>query len=280
MDTKAYEIWEKAWAPEVHTTDYALKRIKSAKSAKLTPIKIDKTDYYGYFQGSHGRYETWLDHCPCGDFRRSKLPCKHIYRLAIELSILNEEVKYNPDAVPIPKNECASLDNTIDIVEQLSESTQRKLLRIASNIRSTTPIYKIALSTEIEELINSGIVTEVTSEKREIKFGSKRQISRFLEREHIEHDKNSEKTELEKLCMEYAPEKAKEHFGEIISITIPKKFSPQNIHYYLHRKYDKESFYDEKENIIRYSQTPLLDTDLPEDNITEQLIKRGYYTRK
>ncbi len=280
MNAKACEIWEKTWNPELHTTDYALKRIKSAKSAKLTPIKIDETDCYGYFQGSHGKYETWLGHCPCGDFHRSKLPCKHIYRLAIELGILDIEAQHNPDAVLIPKNERASLDDTMDIVEQLSENAQRKLLRIASNIRSTTPIYKNALSAEIEELINSGIVSESTSQKREIKFGSKRQISQFLEKEHIDHDKNTEKAELEKLCMKYAPEKAKEEFGEIIGVTIHKKYSPQNIHYYLHRKYDKESFYDENEKVLKFTQTPLLETDLPEDNITEQLIKRGYYTRK
>ena len=87
-NSKALEIWIKTWEPEKHTTDYALKRIKSAMSAKLTPLKIDATDCYGYFQGSHGRYETWLDHCPCGDFHRSKLPCKHIYRLAVELGVI------------------------------------------------------------------------------------------------------------------------------------------------------------------------------------------------
>lgn len=280
MNTKACEIWEKAWDSGVHTTDYALKRIKSAKAAKMTPIKIDETDCYGYFQGSHGRYETWLEHCPCGDFRRGKLPCKHIYRLAIELGILNTAAEHNPDAIVVPKSERVSLDKTIDIVEQSSEKAQRKLLLIASGVRSTSPAYKIALSKEIEELIDSGIIIEASSGKREIKFGRKNEIVQFLEKECIAYDKNLKKADLERVCMECAPEKAKEQFGEIISITIPSKFSPQSIHYYLHRKYDNASSYDETEKVVKYSQTPLLDTDLPNDDITEQLIKRGYYSRK
>lgn len=83
MNEKALEKWKSSWDLSVHESDYAAKRIKSAKSAKLTPVKIDPVDCYGYFQGAHGQYETWIDSCPCGDFRRSKLPCKHIYRLVL-----------------------------------------------------------------------------------------------------------------------------------------------------------------------------------------------------
>ncbi len=54
---KSREIWEKSCNSEIHTIDYTLKRIKSSLSAKLTPIKIDVEDCYGYFQGSHGRRE-------------------------------------------------------------------------------------------------------------------------------------------------------------------------------------------------------------------------------
>ena len=81
MNEKALKKWKSTWDSSIHESDFAAKRIKSAKSAKLTPVKIDPTDCYGYFQGTHGRYETFLDYCPCGDFHRSKLPCKHIYRL-------------------------------------------------------------------------------------------------------------------------------------------------------------------------------------------------------
>lgn len=37
--TNAIELWNNTWSSETHTTEYAAKRIKSAQSAKLTPIK-------------------------------------------------------------------------------------------------------------------------------------------------------------------------------------------------------------------------------------------------
>ena len=59
---KHTKIWTEVWAQETHETEYALKRIKSAQSAKLTPVEINSNDSYGYFQGSSGRYETFLDY--------------------------------------------------------------------------------------------------------------------------------------------------------------------------------------------------------------------------
>ncbi len=38
---------------------------------------------------------TSLTKCNCADFERRKLPCKHIYRLAVELGII-EIIKRNP----------------------------------------------------------------------------------------------------------------------------------------------------------------------------------------
>jgi len=119
-NAKAIELWNNTWTPETHTTEYAAKRIKSAQSAKLTPIKIDHEDLYGYFQGSHGRYETFLNYCPCGDFHRSKLPCKHIYRLAMELNIIdNSGMDSNSTYIPIPSSERKILlASLIDILEK------------------------------------------------------------------------------------------------------------------------------------------------------------------
>lgn len=42
---KAIKIWENTWKAETHITDFAKKRISLAKSAKLTPIKIDVVDF-------------------------------------------------------------------------------------------------------------------------------------------------------------------------------------------------------------------------------------------
>lgn len=276
---KPIEIWENAWEPEVHTTDYAKKRIQSAQSAKLTPIKINAEDCYGYFQGGHGRYETFLDFCPCGDFRRSKKPCKHIYRLAIELGLMNIEVKQNVHAICTPKNERTSLDETIDIIENLSEHAQQELLSIAANIRSTSPTYSIKPNSHIIELLQSGILIDTNPGNYTIDFSKRRkdEIIELLDSENIEYDKKAKKSELQKICIEQIAEKASETFGKIICVSIPTKFSSQKIHYYLHRKYEVTFYIDEN---MQDFQIPLLKTFLPDDDVTNQLIKRGYYQRE
>ncbi len=273
---RALDIWKKAWSAETHETEYAQKRIKSAKSAKMTPIKIDTEDLYGYFQGSHGRYETFLDNCPCGDFIQNRVPCKHIYRLAIELGLMEEKAESNINAVPTPKQEKVSIDEEIDIVESLSENAQYILKDIASSINTKNPTYTIRLDTVVEELINSGIIAD-TQEKHLIDFGKKPEIIELLETEHIPYKKSDKVSVLKQICTDNIPEKAKERFGEIISVTIPTIYGPQRIHFYLHRKFDCESFYDE--NMVLH-EVKLLDTELPIDNITDQLIKRGYYIKK
>ncbi len=274
-DVNAYEIWKNAWKPEIHTTDYALKRIKSAQSAKLTPIRIDTTDFYGHFQGSHGRYETFLDYCPCGDFHRSNLPCKHIYRLAIELGLMNIKTDNNQNAIVTPKNERVSLNDTIDIIENLSTDAQLTLLRIAYNIRSTTPVYEVDFNNIILELLACGIIIDTDPNNHKISFKTKKDIIELLDSENISYNKNSKKCELEDICIQHIPQKAAEVFGTTACVSVPTQFSSKNIHYYLHRKYDSETCYDENSNC--FHEVKLLDTILPDDAITDQLRLRGYY---
>lgn len=256
----ALEVWEKAWGKEVHETEFAEKRIKSAKSAKMTPIKIDTTDLYGYFQGSHGRYETFLDSCPCGDFRRYNLPCKHIYRLAIELGLMNESVETNNNAIPTPRKEKATLDEEIDIVETLSKSAQRLLARIAEGITTESPIVFEKKCVEIEELIKSGLVVD-TGEKKLI-FEKREKIIELLEAENISYKKSDSVKTLKQICENNIKDKVMEKFGYQMGITMPTKYTPRHIHYYLRRK-ENCQFYE----------------DLPDDKITDQLIKRGYYKK-
>lgn len=275
-NVKALESWNSAWAPETHTTEYAIKRIKSAKSSKLTPVKIDTNDMYGYFQGNHGRYETFLDYCPCGDFLRSKLPCKHIYRLAIELGLLNITADSNVNSIPTPRNEQISLDDTIDLIETLSEGAQRTLLSIATCIDSTTPTYLTKINESILELLKSEIIADSTPENHLVDFRRKIDTCVFLDSLKIPYKKNATKAVLEELCLKCAPKQAAKEFGQLTYVTIPSKFRKQKIHYYLHRKYDSDNYFDEDMSLHH---VPLLETDLPDDDVTNQLIKHGYYLR-
>lgn len=64
-----------------------VKRMERAKSAKMAPVSIDYIEQTAIFSGSGKKpYETTVDTCTCRDFFTRRLPCKHIYRLRMELN--------------------------------------------------------------------------------------------------------------------------------------------------------------------------------------------------
>lgn len=71
----------------IHEEPDQLKRIKSALKLKMDSIDFDNRT------GKIKDYEVSLDRCTCIDFGRRHKPCKHIYRLALELGIFNAEEK-------------------------------------------------------------------------------------------------------------------------------------------------------------------------------------------
>lgn len=69
----------------LHKGEDQLKRIKSALK-----LKMDSVDFET--QTGHIKdYDVSLDRCTCMDFGRRRKPCKHIYRLAIELGIFKAD---------------------------------------------------------------------------------------------------------------------------------------------------------------------------------------------
>ena len=67
-----------------------LEQLKRQKSAcKLHVVSVDRENQTGIIND----YEVTLSSCKCVDFGRRKLPCKHMYRLAHELSLFYLEGK-------------------------------------------------------------------------------------------------------------------------------------------------------------------------------------------
>ena len=67
----------------LHSEADQLKRVKSALN-----LKMDFVDFEAH-KGKIKNYDVSLDKCTCVDFGLRRKPCKHIYRLAIELGIFN-----------------------------------------------------------------------------------------------------------------------------------------------------------------------------------------------
>lgn len=81
-----------SWAAYDHVEENQVKRIQKARKGENTPIEIDRGNGTASFLGSgKNPYIVTLDSCSCFDFSKRKLPCKHIYRLAMELGLIDEQ---------------------------------------------------------------------------------------------------------------------------------------------------------------------------------------------
>ena len=72
---------------KLHSEKDQLKRQKSALSLQMT--SVDKISKSGVIKN----YSVTLDSCTCIDFSRRKKPCKHMYRLAMDLGLFQADEK-------------------------------------------------------------------------------------------------------------------------------------------------------------------------------------------
>lgn len=108
------------------------KSFVAALKADMTPTCIDGQT--GYFSSRHGNYVVTLDNCVCGSRTR---PCKHQYRLAMELGLMPgvkqgdfvhdpSKIKYKLDGV--------DFETAVDRIEQLPAAAQKELFGILSSL--------------------------------------------------------------------------------------------------------------------------------------------------
>lgn len=114
------------WTEHPADTDEE-KRFASAQQSKTSPLSVDKERETGVFYGSGKEpYQTSLASCTCNDFVKRKKPCKHIFRLAMELGII--PLDYKTGRSSGERNEAQiSFEDSIALVEQLSEAAQKHI---------------------------------------------------------------------------------------------------------------------------------------------------------
>lgn len=164
------EVWKK-WS-DVHETPDQEKRFASSKEAALTPLSIDRGNFSAIIPGKNGTYHVTLESCECSDFKRRHLPCKHIYRLAIELGIIEENVlSYRHGGY--------SWKQAVEILENYSDEVQQTFYDIFYNtMRKTLPVRK-KKKDEISLLISDGLLIDFP-EKETPKFITVRPIEDFF----------------------------------------------------------------------------------------------------
>ena len=103
------------------------KRLASAQQSKTSPLSVDKEHETGVFYGSGKEpYQTSLASCTCNDFVKRKKPCKHVFRLAMELGII--DTAYKTGRSTGERNEAQiSFADSVALVEQLSDAAQNAI---------------------------------------------------------------------------------------------------------------------------------------------------------
>lgn len=86
--------------PLLHEDPEQIRRRLNAKKIKADNI-TDYGDHYDIIGSSGDIYEVTLNECSCFDFLNRGLPCKHIYRFALEHNIIEDFPKIRPKNVKI-----------------------------------------------------------------------------------------------------------------------------------------------------------------------------------
>ena len=121
------------WTEQDHLGGKQERSIESARKAETTPIKVDREAKTAVFFGSgKDPYNTSLSFCNCSGFARTKAPCKHIYRLAMELGIIDLPYKTG-----MSKGERLSIQITFEdalpMFEALSPDAQQMAVDMLSH---------------------------------------------------------------------------------------------------------------------------------------------------
>lgn len=224
------------WEPSVHSSIDQLKRITSAKKKDVTPTSIDKENMIGIFPGSgKSPYTTTLDNCNCGDFFRRKLPCKHIYRLAMEC-----EVYAGIFTAGVNKNLQLTIQEVVAELENYSDESQRFVLDVLSCItKPGCERIERYITDDMQDIFSSHLfVLQPIGAENILHDLRKMDIEALLEELDVSPARKMTKNDLIPWCVENIPN---------IASFLPKKFiieSAENFkkatkkaYTYLSRKY-------------------------------------------
>ena len=170
MNTNNCDTWN-VWS-EIHSSPGQETRLDSARAAACTPLRVSPDCGTAEFKGSKGVYQTSLNSCGCEDFRRRNIPCKHMYRLALELELI-------PGPFSSYLHGGYDWKQVIEIVERLPDDAQREF---SSHLRSSSASpapYRRKKSPEIDALIAAEILMEYP-EKETAKFKTVRMVEDFM----------------------------------------------------------------------------------------------------
>ena len=132
------------WDYSVHCDKAQTDRQSRATTYPFS-FKINKQSKSARFSSSTSLpyYDTTLSSCTCMDFQERKLPCKHIYRLALELGVIDiiKRRSYDKDTLKKIK-QSSDIDNEPDQLKRQKSSMSAKCTPAEIDYENRTAIFK------------------------------------------------------------------------------------------------------------------------------------------
>lgn len=236
------ELWEK-W-DSCHNDAGQKKRQASAKKTACTPTFVDYIEQTGTFVGSSGHYTVSLDHCTCVDFNRRKLPCKHMYRLAMELGLMDGEYESNTADVVAPIRVKIDFPECVEIVESLSVDAQIFFKNLLHNMNSKDIYRRVVCSPELTELMGAGLLEESSNPKMQLSGYKIKELKERLVSIGYSSAIRS-KEELVDWIINNLAEYIPKICSDTIIVRVPEGVKYQKAYLYLLRKFDNDSYVDD-----------------------------------
>lgn len=83
-------LWH-SW-DESSVSEEQSRRLERARNGELTPVWVDTRIALASFVGGDSKkYHTSLKKCSCPDFKKRGVPCKHMYYLADQMGMIDNE---------------------------------------------------------------------------------------------------------------------------------------------------------------------------------------------
>lgn len=124
-----------------------IKRLRNAKTVQ--PLSINHDTCEGIFKGSSKEcYSTTLNSCTCRDFIVRNQPCKHIYKLALELGVIDFQ-----DNIDISIKSSTTATQT-----QKKEITYKKKLKANTSSFIVVDLETTGVSYKVDKIIEVGAI--------------------------------------------------------------------------------------------------------------------------
>ena len=131
------------WGNETHADEAQISRQGRAMTYPFS-FEVNKDNKTARFSSTSDLpyYDTSLSECDCYDFQKRKLPCKHIYRLAVEIGVIEiiKRSSFNKDLLAEVK-ESDDIDNHPEQLKRQKSAMNKKCTPVEINRENETALF-------------------------------------------------------------------------------------------------------------------------------------------